>query len=118
MAILDESLARIVADMQPAFEAANLKRVRGGIARGIAWAEVSGRAADGAWIELRLHHKPMELRLQAGLLAYQPLSRGGRTVVLGEVSIAYRNSPDEAAPKLLIAVRAMLTNLETQTCPS
>src|SRR5918999_6427636 len=100
MAILDDVLAGLVAGLKSDLTGAGLTRQRGGLARGVAWAEASGRASDGAWLELRLHHRPSEHRLQAGLLAYQPLSRGGRTVVVGERSLSYRFEPAEVSHHL------------------
>jgi hypothetical protein len=100
MAILDDVLAGLVAGLKNDLAGAGLTRQRGGLARGVAWAEASGRAADGAWLELRLHHRPSDHRLQAGLLAYQPLARGGRTVVVGEQSLNYRYEPSEVADHL------------------
>jgi hypothetical protein len=97
MAILDDVLAGLVAGLKSDLSGAGLTRQRGGVARGVAWAEASGRASDGAWVELRLHHRPSEHRLQAGLLAYQPMSRGGRTVVVGERSLSYRFEPAEVS---------------------
>src|SRR5918998_1110568 len=81
MAILDDVLAELVGGLKSDLTGAGLTRQRGGLARGVAWAEASGRAADGAWLELRLHHRPTERRLDGALLAYQPVARGGRTVV-------------------------------------
>src|SRR5688572_17254395 len=104
MAILDDTLAGLVDGLKSDLTDAGLVRVRGGLARGVAWAEASGRAADGAWLELRLHHRPSERRLQAGLLAYQPLARGGRTAVLGEASAPYRYEADEVAQHLEEAI--------------
>ena len=89
MAILDDVLAELVTGLRVDLAAAGLSRQRGGIARGVAWAEASGRGPDGAWLELRLHHRPTERRLDGGLLAYQPVTRGGRTVVIGERALEY-----------------------------
>ena len=100
MAILDDVLAELVTGLRADLAAAGLSRQRGGIARGVAWAEASGRGPDGAWLELRLHHRPAERRLDAGLLAYQPLARGGRTTVVGERSASYRDTPAELADRL------------------
>src|SRR5437762_12996864 len=100
MAILDEVLAGLVVGLKSDLSEAGLTRQRGGIARGVAWAEASGRAADGAWLELRLHHRPAEHRLQAGLLAYQPLARGGRTAVVGECALSYQDAPRDVAHHL------------------
>jgi hypothetical protein len=97
MAILDDVLAGLVAGLKSDLSGAGLTRQRGGMARGVAWAEASGRASDGAWVELRLHHRPSEHRLQAGLLAYQPMARGGRTVVVGERTLNYRYEPAEVS---------------------
>lgn len=112
MPILDETLTQIVADLAPAFEAAHLTRQRGGISRGVAWAEVSGRAANGAWLELRIHHRPTEQQVQAGLLCYQPLAQGGRTLVLGEASRDYVNGSDEVSGDLNDEIRTWLRALE------
>jgi len=63
---------------------AMLVRERGGTARGVWWCEMSGRLEDGAWVEMRLHvHRSG--KVQAGMLLYQPLTRGGRTLPLGSV---------------------------------
>src|SRR5918999_2741927 len=111
MAILDDVLAGLVAGLKSDLSGAGLTRQRGGLARGVAWAEASGRASDGAWLELRLPHRPSEHRLQAGLLASQPLSRGGRTVVVGEQSLNYRFEPDEVAHHLADDVSTWLRRL-------
>jgi hypothetical protein len=111
MAILDDVLAGLVDGLKSDLTGAGLTRQRGGLARGVAWAEASGRAADGAWLELRLHHRPAEHRLQAGLLAYQPLSRGGRTLVVGEQSLSYRFEPTEVSDHLADDVASWLRQL-------
>jgi hypothetical protein len=108
MAILDDVLAGLVAGLKNDLAGAGLTRQRGGLARGVAWAEASGRASDGAWLELRLHHRPSDHRLQAGLLAYQPLSRGGRTVVVGEQSLNYCYEPSEVSDHLADDVSSWL----------
>jgi hypothetical protein len=111
MAILDDVLAGLLAGLKSDLTGAGLTRQRGGLARGVAWAEASGRAPDGAWLELRLHHRPAEHRLQAGLLAYQPLARGGRTVVVGDQSLSYSYKPDEVAYHLADDVASWLRRL-------
>ncbi len=111
MAILDDVLAGLVDGLKSDLTGAGLTRQRGGLARGVAWAEASGRASDGAWLELRLHHRPAEHRLQAGLLAYQPLSRGGRTVVVGERSLSYSYEPTEVSHHLADDVASWLRRL-------
>ena len=114
MAILDAVLADLVVGLKSDLSDAGLTRQRGGIARGVAWAEASGRAADGAWMELRLHHRPSDRRLQAGLLAYQPLARGGRTVVVGESSLDYHDEPTEVAHHLAGDVSGWLRRIAAQ----
>lgn len=111
MAILDDTLASLVDGLKNDLSEAGFTRQRGGLARGVAWAEASGRGSDGAWLELRLHHRPSERRLQAGLLAYQPVARGGRTIVVGERSLSYRYDPDEVAPDLADDVATWLRRL-------
>jgi hypothetical protein len=111
MAILDDVLAGLVAGLKSDLSDAGLTRQRGGLARGVAWAEASGRASDGAWLELRLHHRPSEHRLQAGLLAYQPIARGGRTVVVGEQSLNYRYEPTEVSDHLADDVASWLRRI-------
>jgi len=111
MAILDDVLAGLVAGLKSDLSEAGLTRQRGGMARGVAWAEASGRAQDGAWVELRLHHRPSEHRLQAGLLAYQPMARGGRTIVVGERSLNYRYDPAEVSLDLADDVSEWLRRL-------
>jgi hypothetical protein len=114
MAILDDVLAGLVAGLKSDLSEAGLTRQRGGLARGVAWAEASGRASDGSWLELRLHHRPSERRLQAGLLAYQPLARGGRTVVVGEQSLGYTYDPDEVRHHLADDVARWLQQIAAQ----
>jgi hypothetical protein len=100
MAILDGVLAEMVAGLRGELAGAGLTRQRGGIARGVAWAEASGRAPDGSWLELRLHHRPTDRRLDGGLLAYQPVARGGRTVVIGERTLEYALDASEMSAVL------------------
>ena len=114
MAILDDVLAGLVAGLKNDLVDAGLTRQRGGLARGVAWAEASGRAADGSWLELRLHHRPSEHRLQAGLLAYQPLSRGGRTVVIGDQALSYTYDPDEVSHHIADDVSRWLQQIAAQ----
>ncbi len=104
MAILDDVLAELVTNLSADLKATGLTRQRGGIARGVAWAEASGRAPDGSWLELRLHHRPTERRLDGGLLAYQPVARGGRTVVVGERTLGYALDASETSGVLADAV--------------
>lgn len=115
MAILDNTLIGLVDGLKADLNEAGLVRIRGGSARGVEWAEASGRAANGAWMELRLHHRPAERRLQAGLLAYQPLSRGGRTEVKGEESFTYRSEPTEVSADLGEVVSGWLRRLILDT---
>lgn len=114
MAILDDVLAGLVAGLKGDLSEAGLTRQRGGLARGVAWAEASGRAPDGSWMELRLHHRPSEHRIQAGLLAYQPLARGGRTTVVGEQSLSYTYDPDEVSHHVADAVSRWLIQVAEQ----
>ncbi len=46
MAILDDVLAGLVHDLKSDLSEAGLTRQRGGIARGVAWAEASGRVSS------------------------------------------------------------------------
>ena len=114
MAILDDVLAGLVAGLKGDLSEAGFTRQRGGLARGVAWAEASGRAPDGAWMELRLHHRPSEHRIQAGLLAYQPLARGGRTIVVGEQSLNYTYDADEVSHHIADEVSRWLTQIAEQ----
>ncbi len=108
MAILDDVLAELVTGLRADLAAAGMSRQRGGIARGVAWAEASGRGPDGAWLELRLHQRPTERRLDGGLLAYQPVARGGRTVVIGERALEYALDATEMSGVLADEVAAWL----------
>src|SRR5262245_31436427 len=90
MAIMDEMLGQIVQSIEPAARDAGLLRTRGGLVRGVSWAELAGRGTDGTWYELRLHHRTEQRTLQAGLLAYRPLAQGGRTLVVGEATHTYQ----------------------------
>jgi len=67
-------------------------RVRGGKVRGTDWLEMAGRSTtgDGAYYEARFHIMA-DGTAKGGILGYQPLSKGGRTIVVGEITI----SPDE-----------------------
>ncbi len=100
MAIVDEVLAGMVAELRADLTRTGLTHHRGGLARGVAWAEAAGRGPDGAWLELRLHHRPSERRMDAGLLAYLPVARGGRTTVVGTRSASYQDVPGEIANRL------------------
>ena len=65
-------------------------------------------------MELRLHHRPSERRIQAGLLAYQPLARGGRTTVVGEQSLNYTYDPDEVSHHIADSVSRWLIQIAEQ----
>ena len=117
MAILDGVLAELVTGLRVDLAAAGLSRQRGGIARGVAWAEASGRGPDGAWLELRLHHRPSERRLDGGLLAYQPVARGGRTVVIGERALEYALDAGEMSGVLADEVAAWLRAAADRRAP-
>jgi hypothetical protein len=111
MAIPDDVLSSLVAGWSTELADAGLIRLRGGLARGVAWAEASGRAPDGAWLELRIHHRPADRRLDAGLLAYLPLARGGRTRILGERSAEYDLAPNEVADYMAAEVASWLRSV-------
>ncbi len=117
MAILDDVLAELVTGLRVDLAAAGLSRQRGGIARGVAWAEASGRGPDGAWLELRLHHRPTERRLEGGLLAYQPVARGGRTIVIGERALEYSRDASELAGVLADEVATWLRAAAERRAP-
>jgi hypothetical protein len=78
-------LDALAAAIREPAKTAGLVRERGGRARGIWWCEMSGRLVDGAWVELRLHAR-QDGRIQAGMLLYQPLARGGRTLPIGDIT--------------------------------
>lgn len=111
MAIGDGLLAGLLAGLRPELTRAGMTRQRGGQARGVAWAEAAGRGPDGAWLELRVHHRPSERRLDAGLLAYEPLARGGRAVLLAECTSSYRYDSGEVAPSLADALAGWLATV-------
>jgi len=118
MATKDHVLVALIQVLRVDLAGAGLVRERGGLARGVAWAEASGRGPDGAWLELRLHHRPSEQRLDAGLLAYQPLARGGRTIILGERSVSYRLEPGEVTGDLADAVSDWLRAVSVTPSPT
>ncbi len=118
MATKDHVLVALIQVLRVDLAGAGLVRERGGLARGVAWAEASGRGPDGAWLELRLHHRPSEQRLDAGLLAYQPLARGGRTIILGERSVSYRFEPGEVTGDLADAVSDWLRAVSVTPSPT
>jgi hypothetical protein len=117
MDVVDQVLARILESVSRELQDVGMRRQRGGIARGVAWAEVAGRAPDGAWLELRVHHRPAERRLDAGLLSYEPIARGGRTIVVGERSAPYSYDPDDVLDPLIDAVRDWLERVGARTLP-
>lgn len=101
MAIMNETLQTVADALKGDAAQAGMVRMRGGMARGVSWLEISGRdARDAAWYEARFHARN-DGRLQGGLLAYQPLSRGGRTIVVGEQSY---DETTEATTQALIDV--------------
>jgi hypothetical protein len=110
MAIMDDRLRGIVESIKVPTDETGLARTRGGLVRGVAWAELSGRPGDGqqGWAELRLHHRESG-RLQAGLLLYRPLAQGGRTVVVGEAT--YDPSEQDADASLALDIRGWLRRL-------
>ena len=118
MATNDRVLVALMQGLRLDLASAGLVRERGGLARGVAWAEASGRGPDGAWLELRLHHRPSERRLDAGLLAYQPLARGGRTIVLGDRSVSYGFEPGEVTGDLADAVSDWLGAVSAGPSPT
>lgn len=109
MAVHDETLIAILDQLRERAQAAGFTRERGGLARGIAWAELSGRH-DGAWTEMRLHHNERERTLQAGLIVYQPLSRGGLTKAAGNVLAVYHLTPDEVTSEIVDACTAWIAS--------
>jgi hypothetical protein len=115
MPVMDDVLLGIVGQIKDEATAAGLIRQRGGIARGVSWAELSGRGSDGSWIEMRLHHRPIEQRLQAGLLRYLPLGRGGRTEILGEHAMTYTTDLPVGADGVVDLVRVWLGSLVKET---
>lgn len=114
MAVHDETLIGVLGRIRERAQAAGFTRERGGLTRGIAWAELSGRH-DGAWTEMRLHHNERERKLQAGLIVYQPLSRGGRTVPVGDVTATYHLTPDEITAEIVDACVVWIETLATKT---
>lgn len=112
MAILDQTLNEMTEQVRSLFPIhPGAERVRGGLARGIAWAEVSARLPDGSWGELRIHHRPNERRLQAGLLCYQSLAQGGRTIVIGEESLHYYVDPKEVSAQMAQSIERWIGTL-------
>lgn len=90
-------------------------RVRGGYARGTHWVELSGRMRDGAWGEVRVRNVAAGQTLDAKFLAYQPLARGGRTIVIGEQTYSYENTALEVSAQLARVVREWITTLMQST---
>ena len=111
MAVADHVLAHLVTSLRIDLADAGLTRERGGLGRGVAWAEACGRGVNGAWLQLRFHHRRDERRLEAGLLAYEPIAEGGRTVVLGQRSLPYRYDAGEVANHLAEEVTTWLQRI-------
>lgn len=127
MTIQDAHLQSIVTRVGESPSADILSRTRGGFARGMYWAEMSGRiyVKDGegmerpdAWAELRIHHRPNERRVQAGLLLYQPLSKGGRTIIGGEISLEYREGAGEVVDQVTETIGGWLDALARPDHPA
>jgi hypothetical protein len=95
MAIIDETLRAIVDAIKDEAVALGLVRQRSGLGRGVWWAEVSGRLADGAWAELRAHHAPKDRWIEVGLMLYTPLARGGQIITVGKERLSYGVTPAE-----------------------
>jgi hypothetical protein len=105
----DEALATILDDLAASLAGTCLAgRERGGIAQGVGWLELAGRAADGRWLELKLHHHQAVRRLDAGLIAYLPMRDGGGSRLLHECSWPYLEAPSEAIGALVAGVSEWL----------
>lgn len=112
-AAIAPSLAPIVEAIRDRAGALNLTRIRGGVLRFNAWAEIAGRPRpDGPYIEIRLHHRAAERRITAGALAYQSLAAGGRTTVIGESSHRYSDHPSSVAALFEDEIAGWLADLE------
>jgi len=105
---LDPTLTDIVERLSERLDAAGLTRLRGGFSNGVHWAERSGRSPDGSWLELRLHHWTDRRTVSAGLVEYQPLSRGGRTEERGQHSVAYKDSDSETLALVVVALEPVI----------
>jgi hypothetical protein len=104
----DPILHQMVTALAGDCEIAGLIRQRGGIARGVAWVEVSGRGADGAWYEMRLHHRANEKRIDGAMLVYQPIIAGGRTIELFKATLIYYPDPSAAQAEIIrLALKAL-----------
>jgi hypothetical protein len=80
--MMNDTMLALSTAIAPLAAVEGLTRQRGGMVRGVWWAEISGRHADGAWYEMRFHEM-QDGTLKAGMLVYHPLSRGGRTEEIG-----------------------------------
>ena len=111
MATTDQALLDVIERIREPARRAGFARERGGLVRGRAWAELSGRLSDGSWCELRLHHTDRERKMQAGLLIYRPLAQGGRTEVVGDVAVPYHLNANEAVGGIADAATIWLETL-------
>lgn len=107
----DDTLARMASELASAMDAAGLTRRRAGVARGIYWLEAAGRSKSGGWLEMRLHHRPKNRRVDGAIVEYQPIALGGRTVPLGQLAVGYVDTSDEAADAVISAARTWLGEL-------
>lgn len=99
------TLAQIAESVAGDMPVISTPRRRGGLVQGVHWAEVSGRMQDGSWLELRMRATTATKLVQATLMAYQPLTQGGRTVVVGEWSASYDTSFAEHRESITVEVR-------------
>jgi hypothetical protein len=104
----DQTLVDILNDVEAQAVALGLKRSRGGIARGVAWGEMSGRLAAGGWAELRVHHHPSKRLLQAGLLVFLPIYKGGRTHNVGAIERTYNVESKEHRDEIVLEISRWL----------
>jgi hypothetical protein len=108
----DPTLLELLALFDERLHALGFTRRRGGIASGgVAWAEAAGRI-HGSFFELRFHHRPSQRLVQAGLLEYQSLSDGGRTIPIGDSTHHYVDDPREAIGFTEVAVLGWLAAME------
>lgn len=107
----DEALATILDALAPALDGTCLAgRERGGIAMGVGWLELAGRADDGRWLELKLHHYPDAHRVDAGLIAYLPMRGGGGTQLVDQCSWRYDEAPGEVVGALVAGIGEWLAH--------
>jgi hypothetical protein len=94
---ISQHMQGLLAQLDDRMARAGLRRRRSGKMGGTDWIEAAGHAhGSRSYLELRIHLRPAQQLVQAGLVAYRPLAEGGKTDLLAEVEEPYVDDPNPA----------------------